>query len=675
MADIGRLRGRARLDRGIITKGTKSAISVTNKGSIIDVLGERALLLPRKLEEALAANDRLKVCFTLLQAAERHADHPEEPVPDFLSERHAAGMDGELDLHITDSRRDPEGALHIPGAAALRLHMLADLAAMQTPLGLGATSEMGAFATRAQTLTQELPLFDDDRVPAGAIAAIARAHPGSGADSLHLLVMDLHRAINALQASIAEEDVDGARVWRVADADRPLVIAFMTGLNKTAPLKFDHPGLGTTVTRVGARLLIQNDIGTTDAHVLVLHVEGLIATLTYTDVHAQRLAFFQSLLKPFAVEWSKPHVHRTEDLAEDEDYYLSVGRLEAQDNSGLLSYLEYLGSRLVFLIDWNRARKRLREFLPKDETTRLLKWAADRDIGHRGFLQLGGERLVYEAMEFAQRAPLRYGERLDEALGAEAAFDYLQFVLREASSGLRARRSERFIRDEIKTELARRVRTAHSSLLGMALTHAERVFDLASTVQEGLLRQSEPHAAEMLARAAQRALKWEQEGDAIVSRIRSLARRTSTPQVYTALLHEADEAADGLEEASFLITHLVAVAPPRSIIEPLQVLAALLVTGAQESVKMFEAASHVTREGAREDLQDFFTAVDRIVAIERESDVAERAVTTSLLTSECDARALHLVARLSQVLEQAADALALSAFKLRDHLLNDIMSA
>src|SRR3974390_2830231 len=70
---------------------------MTSKGSMIDALGERALLLPHKLEEALAANDRLKVCFTLLQAAERHADHPEEPVPDFSAERHAAGMDGGLD--------------------------------------------------------------------------------------------------------------------------------------------------------------------------------------------------------------------------------------------------------------------------------------------------------------------------------------------------------------------------------------------------------------------------------------------------------------------------------------------------------------------------------------------------------------------------------------------------
>jgi len=649
---------------------------MTNKASIIDALGERALLLPRKVAEALVANDRLKVCFTLLQAAERHADHPDEPVPDFLSERRAAGMDGELDLGISASRRTVSGELHIPGAAAMRAHMLADLDAMEAPLALAAAQDAAALAERLQALTAQLPAFAGDCVPGGVIAGITRAARNTGTDSLHVLVMDLHRALNALQAALAEEDLDGARVWHVSDADRPLIRAFMAGLNRTAPLKFSHPGLGTTVTRVAGRLLIQNDIGTTDAHVFVLHVEGLTATCTYTDVHAQRLAFFQSLLKPFAIEWSKPHVHHSETLDEEEDYYLSIGRFTAADAGNLAGYLQYLGSRLVFLIDWNRARKRLREFLPKDDVLRLLKWAADRDFGHRGFLQLGGERLVYEAMEFAQRAPLHYGERLYEALGAEAAYDYLQFVLREASSGLREQRSERFIRDEIKAELARRFRSAHSSLLTLALTHAERVFDLASAVQEGLLRHAEPQAAELLSRTAARALKWEQEGDAIVSRVRSLAGRTAQPRVYAELLHAADEAADGLEEAAFLLTHLVAVAPPERAIKPLQALAALLVAGAQESVRMFEAARHVTREGAREDLQDFFSSIERVIAIERNSDIAERAVTSTLLAGECGgAQALHLVARLSQLLEQAADGMALTALKLRDHLLNDVMTA
>ena len=100
-----------------------------------------------------------------------------------------------------------------------------------------------------------------------------------------------------MQAELAEETLDGAAVYNLAEADRPLVLAFMAGLNRTAPLKFDHPGLATTATRAGGRLVIQNDIGTTDAHVIVIHVEGLVVSVTYTDVHPERLAFFQDMLK------------------------------------------------------------------------------------------------------------------------------------------------------------------------------------------------------------------------------------------------------------------------------------------------------------------------------------------------------------------------------------------
>ena len=297
----------------------------------------------------------------------------------------------------------------------------------------------------------------------------------------------------------------------------------------------------------------------------------------------------------------------------------------------------------------------------------LLKWAADNNVGHRGFLKLGGERLLYEAIEFAQRTPLHAGERLHEALGPEAAFEYLQFVFREATTGLLQGRSERFIRDAIKAELARRFHTAHASLLAIGLTHAERVFDLASGVYEGLLGYGDPQAAELLERIARRARAWEHECDALVTRIRSLARRTSTPEVYGELMHAVDDAADGLEEAAFLMTHLPITATPDNLLAPVRSLASLLLDAAHESVKMFEAASHVSAEGASEDLQDFFAAADRIVSLEHDTDAAERSVTSVLLRSSADVRAFHLLSRLAQALEGAGDGLSLGALKLRDH--------
>ena len=230
--------------------------------------------------------------------------------------------------------------------------------------------------------------------------------------------MDLHRELNRLQARIASESVDGALVYDITDADRVLVAAFMGGLNATAPLKFDHPGLGTTATRVGDRLVIQNDIGTTDAHVIVLHVVGLTLSVTYTDVHVARLRFFQSLLVPVGFEWNaRPSAQSSP------GFELTVGQVTARDARELAERLSGVGSRLVFLIDWNKARKRLGRFLKKSDAIAVLKWAADHNVGHRAFLQLGDVRLVYTAMERAARAQIRYGARLDEILGREAARD------------------------------------------------------------------------------------------------------------------------------------------------------------------------------------------------------------------------------------------------------------
>jgi hypothetical protein len=52
----------------------------------------------------------------------------------------------------------------------------------------------------------------------------------------------------------------GAHAYGLEPDDRPIIEAFMAGLERTRALKFDHPGLGTTVARSGARLVIQSDI-------------------------------------------------------------------------------------------------------------------------------------------------------------------------------------------------------------------------------------------------------------------------------------------------------------------------------------------------------------------------------------------------------------------------------
>ena len=221
----------------------------------------------------------------------------------------------------------------------------------------------------------------------------------------------------------------------------------MSGLHRTAPLKFDHPGLGTTATRVGGRLLMQNDIGMTEAHVLVVAVDGLVATVTYADVHLARQDFFVHMLDRFGVDWSQ--VDRRDGGVGLGAHHLVTGRFDAPDRDALVAYLAHLGSRLVFLIDWNRARKRLVPLVGKKAAVALLAFAADVECGHRAFLELGGERLIFAAVEQAMKVPPPYGTPLRDVLGAEATVGFLRFALRATAAGLLEGKSHRLIRDEV----------------------------------------------------------------------------------------------------------------------------------------------------------------------------------------------------------------------------------
>jgi len=649
---------------------------MTTKPDIIRELGEESLLLPAAVGRSLAANDRVKYCFSLLQLAEQNALHPAVDAPSLRAEREAGAIDDEsLDGVVAGSRLTDDG-LVIPQAARIHRMIAEGIEEMLAPLAMPAASAgvSGAapiYGDRLRALLASLPRLEGDRVPLDYVAVVTHAPEGRG-DSLHRLVMDLHRELNQLQKFLSQESIAGASVYGLASGDRVLVEAFMAGVNRTAALKFDHPGLGTTATRSGQALLIQNDIGMTDAHVLVVRIQDLQCTVTHADPHLQRVRFFQSLLGGFGVQWSDMRSRDAKWSQEGDPFYQCTGRMAARDEAELRRFLDHLGSRLVFLIDWNRARKRLRNFVEGQGCIEVLRWAADQEVGHRAFLQLGGDRLIYEAIEHASPSPIRYGQRLDEILGKEAAVEFLEFVLRACTEGLLRRRSERFVRDEIRAELLGRFETLEHGLLALIGEHAVLVGEVAGAVHGGLL--GPPGAEAALREGAQRSAEWERRADGLVERVRGLARQSPGAAVYARLVTEADNVADGLEEAAFFLT----LAPPRTgagaFEGRLQSLASLLVTGSREWVKCLEAAAHVRRGGAREDLQDFLEAVERVVTVEHQTDDAQREVTASLFTDAVDWRQLNLVMLIAQSLEQAADSLARCALTLRDHVLGEVMT-
>ena len=274
------------------------------KAGIIAELGEEAVLLPALVQQALVANDRIKYHFSLLQTARQRADHPGQTPSTLRAEREAAEIDDlSLDGVVPGAIRLDSGLYRIAQLERILERIGRAAEEMVRPFAISDTAEAPAFQARLEALSAGLGAEGPDEIDGARITAITSGDRSAG-DSLHLFVMDLHRALNALLDQLANETIDGARTYLLGDGDRELVRAFMQGLNRTAPLKFNHPGLGTTVTRAGERLVIQNDIGVTEAHVLVIAVTSATVTITYTDVHMPRLAFFQSLFDDWDVEWS-----------------------------------------------------------------------------------------------------------------------------------------------------------------------------------------------------------------------------------------------------------------------------------------------------------------------------------------------------------------------------------
>jgi uncharacterized protein Yka (UPF0111/DUF47 family) len=661
------------------------------KTEVLSAIGEDELRRPAAVNAALAANDRVKYAFSLLQMAVAHADAPDQPAPTMKRERIACGIDDPaLDGFVAAARRQG-GRYQLPGVPKLLADIANDMRAMAAPVIDAGKPEVAA---RLDALLAALPDAADETLDGDAVSAITQAggtqasgnqpagtqrsgtRAGGGdarRDSLHHLVMDLHKQLNALQAALAEETIDGAAAYGLGPADRPRVAAFMAGLNRTARLKFDHPGLGTTATRARGRLVIQNDIGTTDAHVIVIHVEALTISVTYTDVHPERLRFFQELLAPRAPGWETGQAgHVGAQLGPQLQFHLATGRFTTDDEASCRACLAFLGSRLVFLIDWNRARKQLRGFLPGAARLALLRWAAENDIGHRGFLALGGARLVYQAIEATAGSAMHFGDRLSDVLGLAEAETFLRFTFRAATEGLLAHQSTTLIRDRIHAELARHFSNEEGRLLRLAADHAGLVFELASLVRDGTLAIGDPD--NKADKHARRARRFEHDADRLVIDAREAVRRRPDHAAFAPLLETADDVADALEEAAFLLGLLVH--PPKdAVIEPLQALATLLVEAAQEWVKALLHAAHVQDPNAAEDADAFLTAIDRIAVLEHQVDDAERALTRAAIRHARDFAELHVCTELATRLEAASDALLAASLILRDRVLGEVLGA
>jgi hypothetical protein len=311
--------------------------------------------------------------------------------------------------------------------------------------------------------------------------------------------------------------------------------------------------------------------------------------------------------------------HQGSTIAKGDPFYIARGRFEANDISALSGFLERLGSRLVFLIDWNR-----RLLVPNERAVKILTWAADHDLGHRAFLDLGGERLVYDALEQAVKTPLRYGEPLHEMIGTDVAQGYLGYVMQTTAMGMLKGQSVALIRDQIRAELFNHFRSAEQRLLTDAGRHASIIAQLAGGLRTAL-HQDLAAGQDALASNAIRAKLAESRADDIVRETRVTVRRIPGTEIFRRILEVADDAADDLEDSAFLADLLSGEASCLELPTPLLVLADLLVDGAHAFQRAIGAAQYVHRGGARENMQQFLAAIDHMVTIEHATDERERA--------------------------------------------------
>lgn len=639
------------------------------KSEIVEQLGQADLLLPARIAEGLAANNRVKVRLSVLQATAARAQNPGAARFDLVEECRTAGIDPvAMETLVNHTTASAGGRLAAPGLGNLLVAILDDVTAMARAVEAGDAAQGQSALSRLNLLAAAAPAGTADEIEPAQIAKLTAISGGNG-DSLHRLIMDLHKTLNTLAANHAEEVVAGAHVYGLLPTDRPEVEAFMRGVDATQKLKFGHPGLATTAARTGTQLLIQNDIGETDAHVVMIAVDPDAVTVTYTDVHLARARFFTGLFKSFAVEWSGLERKSVAGLADDGVFYLITGRYRLGGDNSRDSFLEALGASLVFLIDWNKARKLLRTWVSKNDAVEILDWAARHRCGHRGFLELGGSEFLSAAVRHVASNRIGFGEQLDRVLGRNAAVDFLKTVLRVSAEALLQGSSIRLARDRIEADFVRHLQRVDTALLAIVIRQAGLAREIGTAIARFLAEQQNERRLDGAALAA-RSRHIEEKADRIAMEARGEIARLDANRGIERLVNHMEDAIDELEQAAF-VASLIPAGLGGELIAPLDKLCAAVVSGTEAAAVGAAAAAEIP-EGHRIDSEDALAAVGRLIDAEHDGDAAERNVTTNILTNSFDLKTSLSVIELARALERATDRLAAFGHVLREYVLTDL---
>src|SRR5208337_4000843 len=155
-------------------------LGMVAKAEIVERLGERAVLV----------------------------SEPGRQAPSMERERRSVGLTEPMfNATISGARRIDAETFLAPGAEALAAGIASELKAMMGPIEVAEPEIAASLRARLDATLRALPDFKGDRVAHRQVAALASARRG-GDDSLHLLVMDLHKVLNQVAAATAVEEID-----------------------------------------------------------------------------------------------------------------------------------------------------------------------------------------------------------------------------------------------------------------------------------------------------------------------------------------------------------------------------------------------------------------------------------------------------------------------------------
>jgi uncharacterized protein Yka (UPF0111/DUF47 family) len=375
------------------------------------------------------------------------------------------------------------------------------------------------------------------------------------------------------------------------------------------------------------------------------------------------------LFRNFAVEWSGLERKSAAGLGDDGAFYLVTGRFIYENAESREAFLENVGALLVFLIDWNKARKVLRGWISKNDAIRVLSWAAHHRIGHRAFLELGGGDLVAAAVHHATPTRIGFGERLDNVLGRDAAVDFVKTVLRVSGEALAEGGSTRLARDRIEAALVAHLQRVDRTLMAVMIRQAGLARDIAAATARFVAERQAGRPFDTTA-LADRARRIEEKADRIAVDARSAIARFNANRSIERLVNQMEDTVDELEQAAF-VASVIPGEIPAELLEPLAELCTATVSGTEAAAAGIAAAADVP-EGHRVDTEDALAAIGRLSDVEHKADAAERAVTARILTGDFQFKAALSVLEFARALERSTDRLAAFGHLLREHVLADL---